>query len=115
MRTIKEVLRLKWSCNLGRRAIAKSCGIAKSTVIEYLRRAERAGLSWPLPEELDDPALPLEHLLFPPVAISASPRPLPVWADIHRELARKSVTLALLWDEYKAQYPGRLWGRCGRG
>lgn len=103
MRTIKEVLRLKWSCGLGRRAIAKSCGIAKSTVIEYLRRAEKAGLSWPLPAELDDAAL--EHLLFPPVIVSESPRPLPVWADIHRELARKNVTLMLLWDEYKAQYP----------
>jgi transposase len=103
MRTIKEVLRLKWSCGLGRRAIAKSCGIAKSTVIEYLRRAEKAGLSWPLPAELDDTAL--EHLLFPPVILSDSPRPLPVWEDVHRELARKSVTLMLLWDEYKLQYP----------
>ncbi len=103
MRTIKEVLRLKWSCGLGRRAIAKSSGIAKSTVIEYLKRAEKAGLSWPLPEELDDAAL--DHLLFPPVIVLDSPRPIPVWADIHRELARKSVTLMLLWDEYKAQYP----------
>ena len=103
MRTIKEVLRLKWSCGLGRRAIAKSCGIAKSTVIEYLRRAEKAGLSWPLPADMDDSAL--EHLLFPPVIVSEAPRPLPVWEDVHRELARKSVTLMLLWDEYKAQYP----------
>jgi len=103
MRTIKEVLRLKWSCGLGRRDIAKSSGIAKSTVIEYLRRAERAGLSWPLPAELDDAAL--EHLLFPPVLASDVSRPLPVWEDIHRDLARKSVTLMLLWDEYKAQYP----------
>jgi transposase len=87
MRTIKEVLRLKWSQGLGRRAIAKSCGIAKSTVTEYLRRAEKAGVSWPLPEKLDDSAL--EHLLFPPVIVSPSPRPLPVWEDIHRELSTK--------------------------
>jgi len=103
MRTIKEVLRLKWSRGLGRRAIAKSCGIAKSTVIDYLKRAEKAGLSWPLPEDLDDTAL--EHLLFPPVTVLDSARPLPVWEEVHRELARKSVTLMLLWDEYKAQYP----------
>jgi len=103
MRTIKEVLRLKWSCCQGQRAIAKSCGIAKSTVIEYLRRAGKAGLSWPLPPELDDATL--EHLLFPPVIATDAPRPLPVWADIHKELARKSVTLMLLWDEYKALYP----------
>ena len=103
MRTIKEVLRLKWSCGLSRRAISKSCGIARSTVDEYAKRAKQAGLSWPLPAELDDAAL--EHLLYPPVIVLDTPRPLPVWADIHRDLARKSVTLMLLWDEYKAQYP----------
>ncbi len=106
MRTIKEVLRLKWSCGVDRRAIAKSCGIARSTVDEYARRAKQAGLSWPLPAELDDASL--EHLLYPQTAILDSPRPLPVWADIHRELARKNVTLMLLWDEYKAQYPDGL-------
>lgn len=103
MRTIKEVLRLKWSCGLSRRAIAKSCGIARSTVDEYSKRARQAGLSWPLPDVLDDTAL--ENLLYPPATLLDSPRPLPVWADIHRDLARKSVTLMLLWDEYKAQYP----------
>lgn len=103
VRTIKEVLRLKWSCGLSRRAISKSCGIARSTVDEYTKRAKRAGLSWPLPDDLDDTAL--EHLLYPPEIVIDSPRPIPVWADIHHELARKSVTLMLLWDEYKAQYP----------
>ncbi len=103
VRTIKEVLRLKWSCGLGRLAIAKSCGIARSTVDEYTKRARQAGLSWPLPEDLDDSAL--EHLLYPPAVALDSPRPMPVWEDVHRELARKSVTLMLLWDEYKAQYP----------
>lgn len=103
MRTIKEVLRLKWSCGLSRRAISKSCGIARSTVDEYTKRAKQAGLSWPIPAELDDTSL--ENLLYPPVSVLDAPRPLPVWADIHRELARKSVTLMLLWDEYKAQYP----------
>lgn len=103
VRTIKEVLRLKWSCGMSRRAISKSCGIARSTVDEYVKRARQAKLSWPLPAELDDAAL--EQLLYPPVIVLDTPRPLPVWADIHSELARKSVTLMLLWDEYKAQYP----------
>ncbi len=43
VRTIKEVLRLKWSCGLSRRAISKSCGIARSTVDEYMKRARQAG------------------------------------------------------------------------
>jgi len=88
---------------MSRSTISKSCGIARSTVDEYTKRARQAGLSWPLPEELDDTAL--ENLLYPPAIVLDSPRPLPVWADIHRELARKSVTLMLLWDEYKAHYP----------
>jgi transposase len=29
-------------------------------------------------------------------------RPLPDWAEVHRALKRKGVTLALLWQEYKA-------------
>lgn len=37
--------------------------VARSTVAEYLRRARAAGLSWPLPEELDEETL--ERRLFP--------------------------------------------------
>ena len=64
MRKIKEVLRLKWTQDLSNRQIAKSGGIGHPTVSEYLRRAEEAGLSWPLPSELDEVAL--EQRLFPP-------------------------------------------------
>ena len=48
MRKTKEVLRLKWECGCSNRKIAKSCNIARSTVSEYLTRAESAGLPWPL-------------------------------------------------------------------
>ena len=71
MRKIKEVLRLKWSSQLSNRAVAKACSIARSTVAEYLERASNAGLSWPLPEDLDDTAL--ERLLYPPVVCSDGP------------------------------------------
>ncbi len=37
MRKIKEVLRLKQGCGLSNRVIAHSCGIARSTVAEYMR------------------------------------------------------------------------------
>ena len=63
MRKIKEVLRLCWGHGLSKRKTARSCGISRPAVDEYLRRAEEAGLSWPLPAELDDGAL--ERLLFP--------------------------------------------------
>ena len=104
MRKIKEVLRLKFESGLSRRQIARSCGIGRPTVTEYLGRFETAGLAWPGAAELDDAVL--EHKLFPPPpAIPSSQRPVPEWPHVHRELRRRGVTLALLWHEYKAAHP----------
>jgi len=47
MRTIREILRLKWDCRRSNREIAQSCGIARSTVAECLARAAAAGVTWP--------------------------------------------------------------------
>jgi transposase len=104
MRQITEVLRLKWGQDLSQRQIAQSLGISRPAIAEYLRRAEQAGLSWPLPEALDETAV--EQLLFParPTS-SALDLVVPDWASIHRELKRKNVTLFLLWQEYKATHP----------
>ena len=44
MRTIKEILRLKWEHHLSKKQIAVSCNIARSTITDYLRRAKQAGL-----------------------------------------------------------------------
>jgi transposase len=104
MRKVKEVLRLRWANGFSDRQIAHSCGIARSTVAEYLRRAEAAGLTWPLPEGLDEASLE-QRLFAPSGALPAEPRPVPVWADIHREMKRKGVTLFLLWQEYKEIHP----------
>jgi len=57
-----------------------------------------------LAEDLDDAQL--EALLFPPLpAITADQRPMPDWARVRRELRRPNVTLALLWEEYRASAP----------
>ena len=64
MRKIREVLRLKWAAGMSNRRIAASCGVSRPTVSEYLRRAESAGLGWPLPADMGD--VRLERLLFPP-------------------------------------------------
>jgi hypothetical protein len=61
MRCVKEILRLKAE-GLSDRAIARSTGLARSTVSDYVSRAKVAGLAWPLPAELTDTAL--EALLF---------------------------------------------------
>lgn len=106
MRKIREVLRLFFAASLSIRAIARSLQVSPATVGDYIRRAEVAGLTWPLPEGLDDAAL--ERRLFPPAKPTGTPRPLPDWAEVHRELRRKGVTLALLWQEYKALHPDGL-------
>jgi len=103
MRKIKEVLRLRWEAGLSQREVALSCRLGRSSVRDYLLRAEAARLSWPLPEELDEEAL--EGLLFPPPPDSPRRRPLPDWPTIHQELRRKGVTLGLLWQEYRAAHP----------
>lgn len=103
MRKIKDVLRLH-AAGRSTRQIGPSVGVGRSTVAEYLRRAEVAGLSWPLPEGLDE--VELERQLFPPPPPSKDRQfAEPDWAVIHRELKRPGVTLALLWDEYRGQHP----------
>ena len=92
MRKIREVLRLKWSLGLSHRAIGKSCGIGHTVVTEYLKRAERAGIGWPLPPEMDNSQL--ERMLFaPPISMPSSERPQPDWAKAHTELKGKGVSL----------------------
>jgi len=105
MRKIKEVLRLSWGGRLSSRAVARSCGIGRTTVREYLYRANEAGLGWPLPEGMTDGEL--EELLFDLRAPGrgAGARPLPDWGYVHGELKRKGVTLFLLWEEYKSVHP----------
>jgi transposase len=104
MRKIREILRLKWECELSHRQIAESCQVARPTVTEYIERATAVGLSWPLPAELDETSL--ERLLFPPRSVQpTTPRPMPNWPTVHEELQRKGVTLFLLWHEYKATHP----------
>ena len=109
MRKIKEVLRLT-AAGLSGRAVAVSLAIAHSTVREYRRRAETAGVSWAVSQTLTEREI--ESLLFPAAPRpSNEPRPLPDWRVIHDELKRKrktGVTLQLLWHEYKEANPGGL-------
>lgn len=108
MRKTREILRLKYEAGLGVREIARSLRTSHGTVVNYLKRAEAAGVRWPLPPELDDREL--QRLLFasgrPPEQAS---RPLPDMAAVHKELRSKrrskGITLQLLWEEYRAEHP----------
>jgi transposase len=104
MRQITEVLRLA-AQGLSYRQISQSVGISASTAQGYLKRARQAGVSWPLPNELD--AAALEARLFTRSADEYRPtRPEPDWLEVHRERKQgKHVTLQLLWLEYKQAHP----------
>src|SRR5215472_7621585 len=66
MRKLKEVLRLRFELGLGQRQIARSCSIGQGTVYEYLKRAQAAGVTWPLPEGWDDRRL--EEAMYGPAS-----------------------------------------------
>lgn len=104
MRKIVEILRLTWLCGLPGRQAARACQVSCSTVQQYLRRAEKAGLrSWEQVQALDEVAL--ERLLFPAPPGVPTTRPLPDWNEVHQELQKKGVTRQLLWEEYRARFP----------
>jgi transposase len=100
MRKIREVLRLKYELRLGHRAIAASCAIGKASVSDYLKRADRAGLTWEHAKTLSDAEI--ESRLFRHVGRNEPSARAPIdFAWVHRELRQTGVTLHLLWLEYQ--------------
>jgi transposase len=91
MRKIKEILRLK-SLGFSSRKIALSIKVARSTVAEYIERAEKANIGWPIPDDLMDDKL--KELLFGDEEEKPRLRAEPNYAYLHKELKRKGVTLA---------------------
>lgn len=63
MRKIRQVLRLALEQGMSKRAIAKSLVVSRDAVTDYVTRALAAGITSPIPPELDDAYL--ERLLFP--------------------------------------------------
>jgi transposase len=106
MRKIKEVLRLKYDLGLGQRQIARSCSIGLGTVNDYLARAARANLKWPLPQGWDEEQLNATLFGAEPVRTREPERALPDFAHLHEERQKgKYVTRQLLWEEYKQANP----------
>jgi len=103
VRKVREVLRLKFELGLENRQIARSCSIPHSSVANYLKRAEAAGLTWPLPSGFDEAVL--DTKLFPIISANREIPP-PDFASMHGQLLRhKYLTLELLWQEYKKDNP----------
>lgn len=103
MRKLKEILRLKYSCKLSHRQIAKSLSISASIVSTYTARAASIGItSWPLSDEWDNNSL---EQAFLKSKVQLKHFSVPDWALIQQELRPKTMTLQLLWQEYEERHP----------
>jgi DNA-binding transcriptional regulator LsrR (DeoR family) len=71
-RKVRDVLRLKHTRGMSLRQISEATGIGKTVVGEYVRRAGVIGITWPVPEAIDDTEL--ERRLFPVPGETAAPR-----------------------------------------
>lgn len=78
--------------------ICRTRGMSKHTVKNALDAAREKGITWEDAQGMSDSEV-LEAL-WPERAEAARAVREPDWDHIHHELARKGVTLKLLWEEY---------------
>jgi len=107
MRQVREILRLTLCNEMPAREVARRVGIAPSTVRATVERFRSSGLTWPLSEDVTEEVL--EDQLYGRAGTKRGHRRHgePDWAQLHRELKRKHVTLSILWEEYIEQHPRR--------
>jgi hypothetical protein len=70
MRKVREVPRLRHSLGLSFRRIGEATSVGKTVVGEYVRRAGVLGITWRVPEAIDD----AERRLFPVPCETGPPR-----------------------------------------
>ena len=99
MRKIRDVLRYRHSARLSLEVTARALSLSKGVVAKYLKLATAAGISWPIPDDLDDREL--ERLLLRQAPYKEPTYAEPDHAHTHQELKKKGVTLLLLWEEYQ--------------
>jgi transposase len=110
MRKLKEIARLRFEAKRSYNEIAAAAGVARSTVQLAVARMQANGLAWPWPESEDEASV--EARLYGRAftgdawrATKAGAAPLPDFAAMRAELARKGVTRRLLWREYREREP----------
>ena len=103
MRKVREILRLRLSVGLSAAKVAKSCKVGKTTVLDYEKRFRQAGLSWPLPADVDDSFL--ERVVRTRLDGGKPRRDMSDTAYLISEMRKPHVTLHLLWLEYRESHP----------
>jgi len=104
MNKLKEMLRMRYEAQLSLRQIALCLSLSIGVISKYLKRADGAGIGWPLPEGMSDSAL---ALLLQPAKKSVVSLAMaePDFPDIAQELTQKGMTRLLLWQEYAQAHP----------
>jgi transposase len=104
MRHIRQMLRLHHE-GVSAREIGRMLGAARSTIQDNLKRAQAAGLNWPLAPDMTDAAL--EERLFSNRGVKPGRRRRvePDWPVLVREMKRPGVNLLILWEEYRDAHP----------
>src|SRR5699024_5706740 len=96
----RKVLEMK-ADGFSLRSIRAATGHSRQKITEVIRLAERKEIKYPLSEEMTDKWL--EEFLYPEKAMEDSGyRPID-FEYVHKELAKKNITLTLLHHEYEAQ------------
>lgn len=93
----REILRLK-SLGYTMKDIASSVHSSRNTVSEVLTLAGNLHVCWSLDDDVTNASL--EAMFYPGRNKPDEDRLIPDYPKIHKELARKGVTLTLLWTEY---------------
>lgn len=96
MTQYREILRLS-SLGFSNRNMALSVPCSRNTVAKVLKRAQELDISWPLEDNQTDGVL---EALFYPKQSDRSPKRMPDYNYIHKELLRNGVSKKLLWTEY---------------
>ena len=99
MRKIKEVLRLRFECNLSQRGASKVCKVGRKTIQDYERRFKVSELTWPLADDVTEEVL--EQKLFGTQPRKVSNKSPIDFEHMFQELKKPNVTLEVLWEEYR--------------
>jgi len=98
MTDYKEILRVI-AQGLSQRNTALACGVSRNTVADVDRRCQIHNLAWAEAQEMTNQDI--KNRLFPTDRRQRDQTyKMPDCKQIHEELAKPHVTLALLWEEY---------------
>ena len=97
MTDYRNILRLH-SQGHSQRELERELHCSRHTISEVLVQSAAAGITWPVEDGVTNEDI--QEILFPGKYAYASPYAVPDFRYIHEELAKKGVTLTLLWEEY---------------